>query len=212
MKAATTGSPTATASSLFGSFTSSVTVPPRGPFKVTVRLVLSTASIHPRIVTMVASPTSPLRAGASSALGVLVDLHDCTASTAATLSTAISIFIEHPPSPGATGQNAQPLRLGVVRILRGHSLGVAQGRLERALIAVERGQRDEQVAVVWTAPQGFLQHGNGLSSFAGRVQADRVGVDEAHVVRRAGGRPLDVREPLGRPLRAHEREPERVVQ
>src|SRR5580765_4570248 len=107
MNAATTGSPTATESSFFGSFTSSVTVPPRGPFNVTLRLVLSTASIHPRTVTMPASPATPT-AGPSSELGVWVDVQAWTVTTAATASTAITVFIGSPPSTSAIGQNDQP--------------------------------------------------------------------------------------------------------
>jgi hypothetical protein len=47
---------------------------------------------------MVASPTVSLTtAGASAALGVPVDLHAWAVSAAATLSIAITVFIERPP-------------------------------------------------------------------------------------------------------------------
>src|SRR5262245_15751453 len=157
MKAATTGSPTATESSFLGSFTSSVTVPPRGPFKVTVRLVLSMASIQPRTVTMVASPTVAATAGASSALGRLVEAQDCTDSTAAAPSATVRILIERPPlRPSRSELPAHAEQVAYIFLLRsgGRRRVVAQLHLglgEEALVD-RRPQAGVHVQVVVAEP------------------------------------------------------------
>src|SRR5262245_4283986 len=148
MKAATTGSPTATESSFVGSFTSSVTVPPRGPFKVTVRLVLSMVSIQPRTVTIVASPTVPPRAGASSALGRLVEAQDCTASTAAAPSATVRILIERPPLRPSSELPADAEQVAYIFLLR-------SGRRRRVVAQLHLGLGEE--ALVNRRPQAGVR-------------------------------------------------------